>query len=75
MKTLRVRLESPPDPARADPWVLVEGNDRVLASGIDPPQRWPAADRRVAVLSADAVRVVALQLPPLPASRVAAAAA
>jgi hypothetical protein len=75
MKTLRVRLDSPPDPARADPWVLVEGNDRVLASGIDPPQRWPAADRRVAVLSADVARVVALQLPPLPASRIAAAAA
>jgi hypothetical protein len=75
MKTLRVRLDAPPDPARADPWVLVDGNDRVLASGNDPPQRWPAADRRVAVLATDAVRVVALQLPPLPASRVAAAAA
>jgi len=75
MKTLRVRLESPPDPARADPWVLVDDNGRALASGIDPPQRWPAADRRVAVLSADAIRVLALQLPPLPASRVAAAAA
>lgn len=75
MKTLRVRLESPPDPSRADPWALVDDHDRVLASGIDPPQRWPVADRRVAVLAADAARVVALTLPPLPASRVAGAAA
>jgi len=74
MKTLRVRLESPPDPARAAPWALVDGNGRPLASGVDPPQRWPAADHRVAVVAADAVRVVALKLPPLPASRVAAAA-
>ncbi len=75
MKTLRVRLESPPDPARAEPWVLVDDHGRTLASGIDTPQRWPAADQRIAVLSADAVRMLALQLPPLPASRVAAAAA
>ena len=75
MKTLRVRLDSPPDSARADPWVLVDGSDRVLASGNDPPQRWPAADRRVAVLTTDAARVVALPLPPLAPSRVASAAA
>jgi hypothetical protein len=75
MKTLRVRLESPPDPARAEPWVLVDDHGRTLASGIDTPQRWPPADRRIAVLAADAVRMLALQLPPLPASRVAAAAA
>jgi hypothetical protein len=75
MNTLRVRLESPPDLARADPWVLVDDHGRALGSGIDTPQRWPATDRRVAVLAADAVRVLALQLPPLPASRVAAAAA
>ncbi len=55
--------------------MLVDGGGRALASGIDPPQRWPAADRRVAVLATDAARVVALPLPPLPASRVAAAAA
>ena len=75
MKTLRVRLDAPPDPARADPWVLVDPDGNELARGVDPPQRWPVAERRVAVLAAEAVRVVALRLPPLPALRVAAAAA
>lgn len=75
MNTLRVRLELPPDSARADAWALVDGSGRVLARGIDPPQRWPAAERRVAVLAADTVRIVALPLPPLPAARLAAAAA
>lgn len=73
MKTLYVRLDSPPAAARPDPWALVDDHGRLLASGDDPPHRWPAADRRVAVLAADAVRVVALQLPPMPAARLAAA--
>ena len=75
MTTLRVRLESAPEPARADPWVLVDEQGRAIASGVDPPPRWPAADRRVAVLAAAVVRVVSLPLPPLPAARIAAAAA
>ncbi len=74
MKTLRVRLDAPPDPARAAPWALADSSGATLASGTDPPTRWPAADRRVAVLAADAVRVVALPLPPMPAARLAAAA-
>ncbi|HVF63167.1 MAG TPA: type II secretion system protein GspL, partial [Casimicrobiaceae bacterium] len=37
------------------------------------PDRWPTADRREAVLAADAVRMIALTLPPLPRDRLAAA--
>jgi hypothetical protein len=75
MKTLRDRLDAPPDPARADPWVRVDQHGNELARGVDPPQRWPVAERRVAVLAAEAVRVVSVPLPPLPAARLAAAAA
>ena len=41
----------------------------------DPRRRGPSADRREAVLAAGAVRLVVVALPPMPADRVAAAAA
>jgi type II secretion system protein L len=75
MTTLRVRLDAPPERARSVPWALFDGNGRKLAGGNDPPDRWPSAERREAILAADVVRVVALTLPPLPAGRVASAAA
>ncbi len=75
MSTLRVLLESAPESGRAVPWALFDDNDRVLQSGRDAPDGWPASDRREAVLAAACVRVVGLRLPPLSANRVAAAAA
>ncbi len=75
MATLRVLLASAPGPGRAQPWALVDAQGGVERTGRDPPERWPAASRREAVLAAEAVRVVALPLPPLPPARVADAAA
>lgn len=75
MTTLRVLLSTAPDDARSDCWARFDPSNRVIDSGIDRPSRWPEADRREAVLRADAVRVIALDLPPLPPSRVPSAAA
>jgi hypothetical protein len=75
VRTLRILLPAPPDPAREDAWALVDGNGRVVERGRGAPSTWPAADRREAVIAAEAVRIASLSLPPLPASRVAAAAA
>lgn len=75
MSTLRVLLESAPESGRAVPWALFDDNDRVLQTGRSAPDAWPASDRREAVLAAACVRIVGLRLPPMPADRVAAAAA
>jgi general secretion pathway protein L len=74
MSIFRVLLPAPPVATRADAWALFDDAGRCLQRGRDVPQAWPEADRREAVLAADLVRIVALTLPPLPASRVAAAA-
>ena len=74
MRTLRVLLAAPPDAARADAWALFDANGRVLQHGRSIPGQWPSAERREAVLAADTVRVVAVELPPLPRDRLIAAA-
>jgi type II secretion system protein L len=74
MSTLRVLLDAPPTPGRADAWTLFDDGDRILRSGRSDPASWPASARREAVLAASALRLVALRLPPLTADRVAAAA-
>src|SRR5207237_9714209 len=43
--------------------------------GNDPSDAWPRSGRREAVLAADLVRIVALKVPPMPPTRLAAAAA
>ncbi len=75
MSTLRVLLESAPESGRIAAWALFDDNGRVLRSGHDDPDAWPAADHKEAVLAAACVRIVALHLPPMPADRVASAAA
>jgi hypothetical protein len=75
MTTLRVLLSSPPTPAHADAWALFDDTGRCVRRGRDVPAAWPRADRREAVLAADLVRVIAVTLPPMPSSRLAAAAA
>ena len=74
MRTLRVLLPAAPEPERADAWALYDDRGRMIEHGRDVPARWPSADRREAVIDAEAVRIVALALPPLPRDRLVAAA-
>lgn len=75
MPTLRVVLAAAPSPARDDAWALFDAGERRVRSGVGPPASWPDADRREAVLAASVVRLAGVVLPPMPADRVAAAAA
>lgn len=75
MPTLRVLLGAPPSATRADAWALFDDTGRFVERGHSPPERWPMAANREVVLAASLVRVIALALPPMPPSRVAAAAA
>jgi hypothetical protein len=75
MSVLRVLLSMPPSPARAEAWALYDESGRVVERGRATPDAWPSATRREAVLAASLVRVIALALPPMSASRVAMAAA
>jgi hypothetical protein len=75
MPVLRVLLTKAPSPASDDPWALFDAQERKVRAGRGNPSTWPAADRREAVLAASAVRLAGIVLPPMPADRVAAAAA
>ena len=75
MSVLRVVLEDAPLAARADAWALFDAQGHRLQSGHGVPASWPDAQRREAVLAASRVRVSALTLPPMPADRIASAAA
>ncbi len=75
MSVLRVLLTKAPSPASDEPWALFDAQDRNVRSGRGNPSSWPAADRREAVLAASAVRLAGIVLPPMPADRVATAAA
>ena len=75
MTTLRVLLAAAPASTQAEAWALFDAGGRRVRRGRDVPSAWPAAERCEAVLAADLVRVVALELPPMPPSRLVAAAA
>ena len=75
MTLLRVLLPGAPQADRADAWALFDDAGALLRRGRDRPDRWPDADRREAVLAASLARIAVVTLPPLPAGRVAAAAA
>ncbi len=75
MSILRVVLEDAPLAARADAWSLFDAQGHRLQSGHGVPASWPDASRREAVLAASRVRVSTLTLPPMPADRIASAAA
>lgn len=75
MSVLRVLLAAVPSPAHESPWALFDAQDRHVRSGVGTPATWPVAERREAVLAAAAVRLVGVAMPPMPADRVAAAAA
>ena len=67
MSTLRVLLAAAPSPARADAWALFDAAGRRERVGHDVPGSWPDTTAREAVLAASAVRLVALELPPMTA--------
>jgi len=75
MNTLRVLLAAPPSSSRSESWALFDDAGRCVERGRDVPAHWPRAELREAVLAADLVRIVALTLPPMPATRLAGAAA
>lgn len=66
---LRVFLPAPPRADRADRWIRVNADGRIVDRGQDVPSRWPADAAIEAVLAADQVRVIALALPPMPRER------
>ncbi|HSN34539.1 MAG TPA: type II secretion system protein GspL [Ideonella sp.] len=72
---LRVLLDGLPGHDRPLAWVRLDDGGHVLERGSALPGQWPAAARVEAVLAANAVRLVALALPPMPAVRLRAAAA
>jgi len=74
MSLLRVLLAAAPAPSRAVPWALCDDAGRAVQRGRDPPERWPSAAQREAVIAADRVRIVALALPPMAPARLSAAA-
>jgi len=73
--TLRILLPDAPRADRADAWALFAADGRVVRQGRDAPNAWPTAERIEAVVAAVRARVVVLDLPPMAAERVPAAAA
>ena len=73
-RTLRVFIDAPLDAQREHAWALYDPAGRMIEAGRSASTAWPTADRHEAVLGADAVRAVALALPPLPRDRQLAAA-
>lgn len=74
MKTLRIHLSRPWHAADAVAWSLVDDAANDVRAGRGPAAQWPAHDRLEAVIAAEQVRLVALDLPPMPLARRAAAA-
>ncbi|HMA32245.1 MAG TPA: type II secretion system protein GspL [Casimicrobiaceae bacterium] len=72
---LRVFLAGPPARDQPIAWARLDDAGRVLERGAALPGRWPAGARVEGVLAADAVRLVTLDLPPMPVARLRAAAA
>jgi type II secretion system protein L len=74
MTTLRVYLDSAPDPARDAEWALFDDANRLVRRGRGAIAAWPTAERREAVIDAAHGRLATVKLPPLPAPRVQSAA-
>ena len=75
MATLRVLVPASPSPTQQVAWAVYDAQNRLVQSGTGVQASWPAAQSREAVLAAAAVRLARVALPPMPADRVAAAAA
>ena len=74
MTTLRVLVAAPPSANRADTWALFDAAGVCVRTGVDRPGAWPVADSLEFVVAATQVRIASVALPPMHASRVAAAA-
>lgn len=74
MTTLRVLLAALPSANRADAWALFDAAGACVRTGVDRPDAWPAADSLEIVVAAAQLRIAGVALPPMPASRVPAAA-
>jgi len=72
---LRVLLAAAPSPSQEVAWATYDAQGRLTRSGAGTPAEWPQMDSREAVLAAGTVRLARVTLPPMPADRVAAAAA
>ncbi|HEV2220970.1 MAG TPA: type II secretion system protein GspL, partial [Casimicrobiaceae bacterium] len=74
---LRVFLDGDPDRdrGRAVAWLRMDDAGRTLERGRSGPNHWPEVARIEGVLAANAARLVALDLPPMPPARLRAAAA
>ena len=75
MSVLRVLVVAAPSSAQEVPWALYDAQQRLVRAGKGAKAAWPTALRKEAVLAACAVRLARVTLPPMPADRVAAAAA
>ena len=75
MSVLRVLVVAAPSSAQDVPWALYDAQQRLVRVGKGAKAAWPTALRKEAVLAASAVRLARVTLPPMPADRVAAAAA
>lgn len=75
MPLLRVLVAAAPSATQDVPWALYDDQQRLVRSGHGAMASWPAAEGREAVLAASSVRLARVVLPPMPADRVAAAAA
>ncbi len=75
MNTLRVLLAASPSRSRPAPWALFDDAGHCVQRGHDASGAWPRSERREAVLAADLVRIIALKIPPMPPTRLEAAAA
>lgn len=74
MTTLRVLLADAPTPEHEVAWALFDAAGACTASGRARPAALPRADRFEAIIAASRVRIAVIELPPMPASRLANAA-
>jgi type II secretion system protein L len=76
LTALRVLVRAAADASSAPaPWALYDAGGECVRTGCDAASGWPDADTLEFVVGASDVRLASLALPPMPAARVAAAAA
>jgi hypothetical protein len=73
--TLRILVDAPDAVGAPASWALYDHSGACVSTGQDLPPRWPQADTLEVVVAASQVRLASVALPPIPAARVAAAAA
>ena len=74
-RLLRVRFAAVASTSNAQAWALYDDAGRRIEAGFGAPADWPEADAAEAIVAAEGVRIAAVTLPPLAASKVRSAAA